>query len=62
MQNLKVMDVDVENNTIAVEGSVPGANNSYVIIKYALKKAVAPRLEAKGKEDKKENPEEGSKE
>lgn len=37
VQNLKVVDVDTENNLIAVAGSVPGAAGSYVIIKESVK-------------------------
>ncbi|MFH1441115.1 MAG: 50S ribosomal protein L3 [Candidatus Omnitrophota bacterium] len=38
IQNLKVMQVDVENNILLVEGGVPGHKNSYLIIKKAKKK------------------------
>ncbi len=37
-QNLKVVKVDVENNLLLVEGSVPGHKNNYLIIKRAKKK------------------------
>jgi large subunit ribosomal protein L3 len=43
VQNLKVVDVDRDNNTILVKGAVPGANGTYLLIKYALKKPIAPR-------------------
>jgi len=42
-QNLEVVLVDAENDTIAVKGAVPGANGKYVTVRYALKKPVAPR-------------------
>lgn len=45
VQNLEVVDVDRENNTVAVKGAVPGAVGTYLIIKYALKKPLAPREE-----------------
>jgi large subunit ribosomal protein L3 len=38
VQNLKVVRVDLNNNLLLVEGSVPGAKNSYLIIKKAKKK------------------------
>lgn len=38
VQNLKVAQVDVENNLLLVEGGVPGHKNSYLIIKKAKKK------------------------
>lgn len=37
IQNLEVVSVDVENNAILVKGNVPGAKNSLVIIKTAVK-------------------------
>lgn len=60
MQNLEVVYVDTENNTVAVRGAVPGANGAYVIVKYAKKKKLAPRRSAE--KEKNENKEEGSKE
>ena len=55
-QNLKVIDVDVANNTVAVKGAVPGPNGAYLILRLAKKKPVAPRKVAKdaGEEAKKE--------
>jgi len=38
-QNLEVVRVDVDKNLILVKGGVPGAKNSNVIIKPAVKKA-----------------------
>lgn len=35
VSNLKIAFVDVENNLIAVKGSIPGPKNSYVLIKEA---------------------------
>jgi large subunit ribosomal protein L3 len=43
VHNVMVVDVNSGNNTIAVKGAVPGANNSYLLIKYALKKDLSPR-------------------
>ena len=43
VQNVKIVDVDVENNTIAVKGAVPGANGTYIVARYALKKPLAER-------------------
>ena len=37
-QNLKVVKVDEENNLLAVEGSVPGFEGRYVVVKSALKR------------------------
>ncbi len=37
VQNLKVVDVDMDNNVIAVEGAVPGNIGGYVIIKESVK-------------------------
>jgi large subunit ribosomal protein L3 len=38
-QNLKVVSVDDENGLLLVSGAVPGANNGYIIIKDAAKRA-----------------------
>jgi large subunit ribosomal protein L3 len=38
VQNLKVIKVDLENNLLVVEGSVPGHKNNYLIINKAKKK------------------------
>ncbi|NRA64415.1 MAG: 50S ribosomal protein L3 [Pseudobacteriovorax sp.] len=37
VQNLKVMDVDVDANVIALKGSVPGHRNGFVVVKPSLK-------------------------
>ena len=38
IQNLEIIAVDLENNAILVSGNVPGAKNSLVVIKTAVKK------------------------
>ena len=50
VQNLEVVDVNTENNTVSVKGAVPGADGTYLVIRYAKKKCLAPR-EAKGGEE-----------
>jgi large subunit ribosomal protein L3 len=45
-QNLEIIEIDKEENTLLVRGAVPGANGSYVVVKYAKKKTLAPREEA----------------
>ena len=45
VQNLEVVDVNTEENTMAIKGAIPGGNGTYLVIKYALKKPVAPREE-----------------
>lgn len=37
VQNLEIVKVDVQNNYILVKGSIPGAKNSFVVIKEAVK-------------------------
>ena len=39
IQNLKVIDVDIENNLLMVKGSVPGKKNSIVYLKDSVKKS-----------------------
>lgn len=36
-QNLRVVDVDAENNVVLVRGTIPGAKNSVVVLKPAKK-------------------------
>ena len=38
MQNLRVVQVDTENNLLIIKGSVPGKKNSTIIIKDSIKK------------------------
>ncbi|MFH0762476.1 MAG: 50S ribosomal protein L3, partial [Candidatus Omnitrophota bacterium] len=38
LQNLRVIRADAEKNLLLVEGAVPGAKNSYLIIRQAKKK------------------------
>ena len=38
VQNLKVVKVDRENHLLALKGSVPGAENGYLIVRTALKR------------------------
>lgn len=37
IQNLKVVDVDVDANVIAIKGSVPGSRNGFVYLKPSVK-------------------------
>jgi large subunit ribosomal protein L3 len=37
LQGLKILKTDKENNCLLVKGSVPGPNNSYVIVKHTTK-------------------------
>ena len=37
-QNLKLIDVDQDNNLLIIKGSIPGKKNSIVFIKDAIKK------------------------
>lgn len=61
VQNMEVVDVDSQADTIAVKGSLPGANGGYLIIRFARKKPVTPRKakeeEKKDEPEKKENEE-----
>ena len=44
--NLKVLEVDVETNTIAIKGSVPGAKNGFLILRPSIK---TPQKKSGGK-------------
>ena len=37
-QNLKLIDIDEENNFLVIKGSIPGKKNSIVYIKDSVKK------------------------
>ena len=37
-QNLKLIDIDEENNLLVIKGSIPGKKNSIVYIKDSVKK------------------------
>lgn len=41
VQNLRVMQVDLENNLLLIKGAIPGSRNSYVTINRSFKKAFA---------------------
>ena len=45
VQNLEVLEVNTEDNTVVVKGAVPGANGTYLVIRYAKKKSLAEREE-----------------
>ena len=36
-QNLKIVDVDLNNNLLAIKGAIPGKKNTTVFIKDAIK-------------------------
>ena len=38
IQNLKIVEVDIENSLLIIKGSVPGKKNSTIIIKDSIKK------------------------
>lgn len=54
VQNLEVVTVDAEHNLLVVKGAVPGHENSYVVVRKALKrvKRVAPPVVVKKKKEK----------
>jgi large subunit ribosomal protein L3 len=49
IQNLEVIDVDKENNALLLKGAIPGARNSFLVIRNAKKK---PLVEISPKEEK----------
>ena len=56
IQNLMIVDVDKENNYILVSGNVPGAKNSYVFIREAVKGSKYDAVELISYEDAVETP------
>ncbi|MFC1643961.1 50S ribosomal protein L3 [Candidatus Omnitrophota bacterium] len=57
VQNIEVIDVNCDNNTVAVKGSVPGANGTYLVLRYAMKRPIAPRQETPPDTDEDKNEE-----
>jgi len=51
VRNLKIVQVDAENNLLVVRGAVPGANGNYVLIRKAVaaKPEPQPQLQEKPK-------------
>ncbi|MFH0935909.1 MAG: 50S ribosomal protein L3 [Candidatus Omnitrophota bacterium] len=49
LQNLRVIRADAEKNLILVKGAVPGAKNSYLMIRQAKKKKAVEKQESKAK-------------
>lgn len=45
VQNIEVIDVDNENGTISLRGSIPGANGSYILMVLSKKMPQKPRPE-----------------
>lgn len=37
-QNVRIVKIDLENNRVLIRGSVPGARNSYVVVRKSAKK------------------------
>ena len=56
VQNLRVMQVDSENNLLLVKGAVPGSKNSYIEIYKSRKKAFQPLDQKKAVVKTKRNP------
>ena len=53
IQNIEILRVDKDRNLIAVKGTIPGHNNSYLTMRLAKKKKGKVRQEQeKGKEEK----------
>jgi large subunit ribosomal protein L3 len=51
VRNLKIVQVDGENNVMLIRGAVPGAPGTYLIVRKAIaaKKEVVPQVEKAGK-------------
>ena len=51
VRNLKVVQVDGDNNLLLIRGAVPGAPGTYIVVRKAIaaKKEVVPQVEKAGK-------------
>jgi len=56
VQNLRIMQVDTENNLLLIKGAVPGHRNGYVTIHISRKKAFQPLEKKKEAAKVKRNP------
>jgi large subunit ribosomal protein L3 len=45
-RNLKVVQIDVDNNLLVLRGSVPGAPGGYVVIRKAVARKPEPKPQA----------------
>lgn len=61
VQNLEVVDVNKDENILMVKGAVPGANGSFVIVRYAKKCEIAPRKEESAEAEAEPSEEKGKK-
>ena len=43
VRNLKIVQVDAENNLLVVHGAVPGAPGSYVVVRRAIARKPEPQ-------------------
>jgi large subunit ribosomal protein L3 len=46
VRNLKVVQIDVENNLLVVHGAIPGAPGGYVVVRKAIAKKPEPQVQA----------------
>ena len=51
VRNLKIVQVDGDNNLLLIHGAVPGAPGTYIVVRKAIaaKKEVVPQVEKAGK-------------
>ena len=56
VQNLRVMQIDAENNLLLLKGAVPGGKNSYLTINRSKKRAFIPLDQEKAVVKTKRNP------
>lgn len=61
VQNLEVVEVLPEENIVLVRGAIPGAQNGFVLLQNAVKKAVYKRKRHEVVEEKSKNPMKASK-
>jgi hypothetical protein len=61
VQNLEVVNVDAQNNMLLVKGSVPGHDNSYLVVRKSIKGKKKPQVVEKPKAPPKSPPKAPSK-
>ena len=56
VQNLRVLDVDTENNILVIKGAVPGHRNGYIVVRLSKKKKFESLEKKKAATQHKRNP------
>ena len=51
VRNLKIVQVDAENNLLLIRGAVPGAPGGYIVVRKAIAAKKEPRCRSRSRQD-----------